>query len=363
MSSISSSSNLKSLNSVAPVAGNITLISSDNSVTFTPGVGQLDVKATGGGGGGITNIDGDSGSATGATVTITGGTSGAVFTGAGDTVTTTFDYLSLPDSTSTSFGVINISGDTFMHAIPGLASHNLGIYQQALENVSTGFNNIALGFASQQAVQDGTNNVSVGTVALVTTVSGTHNAAFGTSALQMLGNGNNNTAIGAYAGSVYAAAESNNILIGSNGVGGESNTIRIGVGNNFSDPTNCLIAGIFGATVTGSAVLIDSTGLMGTVVSSERYKKDIVDLADESSAVMDLRPVSFAYKSSPDGMRTSGLIAEEVEKILPRLVVKDKQGITESVMYHELPVLLLNEMKKMSARIESLEAQLGKSSN
>jgi hypothetical protein len=54
-----------------------------------------------------------------------------------------------------------------------------------------------------------------------------------------------------------------------------------------------------------------------------------------------------------------GLIAEEVEKVFPELVVH-KDGQPETVRYHELPALLLNEIQKLVKRVEFLESQLAK---
>jgi len=71
---------------------------------------------------------------------------------------------------------------------------------------------------------------------------------------------------------------------------------------------------------------------------------------------MKLRPVTFIYKESPQWNRT-GLIAEEVLEIMPELVANNAEGQPESVKYHELPVLLLNEIQKLLKRIEALEAR------
>lgn len=352
MSSIVLGSGIKTLNGVTPLSGSFTLISSDNSITFTPGAGELDLVAVGGGGG-ITTIDGDSGSATGSTVTITGGSSGSIYTASGSTVTQSFNAINLPDTSATTIGVITFQDGSdnarpFIHAAGGGASDNnntwvggnAGSFTLDFENVSM----VGVGFDSLTSLA----GQGAG-------IPNTH-TAIGAYSLGSLVGGTGNIAVGYRAGVNYTGSESDNILIGSEGIAADSGTMRLG----SASITSSYMTGVFGATVTGSAVLMDSDGLMGTVVSSERYKQDIVDLADESSDVMKLRPVSFAYKSSPTGVRSSGLIAEEVEQILPRLVVRGKDGLTESVMYHELPVLLLNEMKKMSARIEALEAQLGK---
>ena len=70
---------------------------------------------------------------------------------------------------------------------------------------------------------------------------------------------------------------------------------------------------------------------------------------DESSeAILALKPVTFRYKQEldPDGIPQFGLIAEEVEKVDPNLVVRDEQGKPYSVRYEAVNAMLLNEFLK-----------------
>lgn len=171
--------------------------------------------------------------------------------------------------------------------------------------------------------------------------------------------GSYNIATGTNAGSALSQGSNYNIDIGSPGTAGDANTIRIG------DPTNhtkAFIAGIFGATVTGSPVMVDpTTGQLGVASSSARYKQGIQDVADSSDALMQLRPVSFHYKQGqemgPDRCNMAS-IAEEVAKIYPELVVYRKDGQAESVQYTELLALLLNELQKEHRRIEEQKQQI-----
>lgn len=139
----------------------------------------------------------------------------------------------------------------------------------------------------------------------------------------------------------------------------ESNTIRIGTNGTGSGQQNsCFIAGITGVTVTGIAVLCSTSGQLGTVSSSLRFKENVVDMGDESSRLYDLRPVLFNFKEDPEKKMASGLIAEEVDKVMPDLVVYDEDNMPYSVKYHELPAMLLNEIKKLKSRIEELEKRI-----
>ena len=157
---------------------------------------------------------------------------------------------------------------------------------------------------------------------------------------------------------------------------GESATIRIG----DADQTKTFVAGIRGVT-TGAAdaisVMIDSNGQLGTVSSSRRYKEDIHAMSEAASTTSDrlqqLRPVTFRYKQHAPGAETGekpiqyGLIAEEVAEVFPELAVLNEDGQPETVKYHLLAPLLLNEVQKQrealeekDRRVEELEARLAR---
>jgi hypothetical protein len=168
--------------------------------------------------------------------------------------------------------------------------------------------------------------------------------------------GSGNTALGFGAGSAWTVG-SNNIAIGNAGVAGESNTIRIG-----TSQTRTFIAGIRGIRVTKTqAVLVDANGQIGTSRSSIRYKEDVHTMGDASNPLMNLRPVTFRYKEAEsDGSKPIqyGLIAEEVEKVMPDLVIYNAQGTPESVAYETLPSLLLNEYQKQGRELAAAKAKL-----
>ena len=137
-----------------------------------------------------------------------------------------------------------------------------------------------------------------------------------------------------------------NIDIGNIGVAGEANTIRIGkVGTHM----NTFIAGISGVTLPGGVgVIIDANGQLGTVSSSERFKDNIKSMDKASEAILALQPVTFRYthELDPDGIPQFGLVAEQVEKINPDLVARDKEGKAYTVRYEAVNAMLLNEFLK-----------------
>jgi hypothetical protein len=218
----------------------------------------------------------------------------------------------------------------------------------------------------------GTNNTFVGENTGNFTMTGTgRNSVFGSTAFTSNSSGNNNTAIG-YNTLALCATGSNNIAVGSNAGGtlttgsgniyinananssSEANTTRIGISQ-----TQCFVAGIAGVTTSvmdAVPVLISaSTGQLGTISSSVTRKHSIDDMDDASSDIYKLRPVTFVYNGDESNTLQYGLIAEEVNQTFPAIVVKNAQGQPETVQYHVIPVLLLNEMKKQQGTIEEMK--------
>ena len=79
-----------------------------------------------------------------------------------------------------------------------------------------------------------------------------------------------------------------------------------------------------------------------------------------SEALFSLKPVTFRYKKEIDSAGTSqfGLVAEEVEKVNPALVVRDKDGKPYSVRYEQVNAMLLNEFLKEHRKNEEQQATI-----
>jgi hypothetical protein len=252
-------------------------------------------------------------------------------------------------------------------AIPGgYLGQNIGIGGGALAALTTGFYNIAIGVGSLASQNIGIgNNVMVGNASGTLITSGVQNTAVGHDVLfnaaghSGLVTGSFNCAFGVLAGSAWTGAESNNICIGDVSVTGENRTTRIGAFAGGSTPqTACFIQGIRGITTVNNnavAVLVDSAGQLGTISSSRRYKSDIQDMGIDSDKIMQLRPVSFKFHGYDN--RSVGLIAEEVEEIMPELVAHDKDGVIFSCKYQDLIPMLLNELQKLKKEVELLKSK------
>ena len=94
------------------------------------------------------------------------------------------------------------------------------------------------------------------------------------------------------------------------------------------------------------------------MTSSARYKEEIKPMAKASETLFALTPVTFRYKKEidPAGASQLGLVAEDVEKVNPNLVVRDKEGKPYTVRYDQVNAMLLNEFLKEHRKVEELEA-------
>jgi hypothetical protein len=233
-----------------------------------------------------------------------------------------------------------------------IGHRNTAVGGYALRNNTSGSNNTASGYQSL-FLNTGFNNTAVGAYSLKQNSTGSHNTAVGEGALRNVSSGSYNTAVGYRAG--LTTAGSSNILLNNSG-GAENNTLRIGAatGTGARELERAFIAGIRGVTTgvdNAIPVLIDSNGQLGTTSSSRRFKEDIGPMGEVSQALLDLRPVTFRFKEPyADGGKPLqfGLIAEEVAEVFPELVVYDEEGRPETVKYHLLSTLLLNELQKLS---------------
>jgi hypothetical protein len=103
-----------------------------------------------------------------------------------------------------------------------------------------------------------------------------------------------------------------------------------------------------------------TTGLLGHLSSSRRYKEEIKPMNKASEALLGLKPVTFRYKQELDPHRVPmfGLIAEEVEKVNPDLVTRNAKGEAETVRYEAVNAMLLNEFLKAHQRIEEQDERI-----
>ena len=259
---------------------------------------------------------------------------------------------SLYANTTGSYNTASGTGSLFSNTAGN--GNTAGGYQSLYSN--TGYDNTAGGYESLYSNTTGYGDTASGWGSLHSNTTGFFNTVTGYWSMSANTTGSYNIALGSGAGGTLTTG-SYNIDIGNGGMAGEGNTIRIG--NDFE--TRTFIAGIRSRTTgvqDAVPVLVDSAGQLGTVSSSIRFKQDVADMGEATSRLMELRPVTFHYKAHPAGPLQYGLIAEEVEQLMPELVIRDATGQPETVAYHELPAMLLNELQKQQAQIEELQGQV-----
>jgi hypothetical protein len=234
------------------------------------------------------------------------------------------------------------------------------------ENTASGFNallfcttalaNTADGYYALGNNKTGGANTADGDSALTVNVDGFGNTATGYHALSSNTNGSYNIAVGYQAG-LNLTSTTSNIDIGNNGVSGDAGTIRIGAAQ-----ARTFIAGISGVTISpaGAAVFVNSSGQLGTVNSSRRFKEAVQDMGSQSDVLLSLHPVAFHYKHDldPEGTPQFGLIAEEVEQVAPELVLHDTSGQIYSVRYEQVNAMLLNEFLKQHRTVQSQKNEI-----
>jgi hypothetical protein len=263
--------------------------------------------------------------------------------------------------TEQSGGTFNVGIGEQVLALNTSGCHDVAVGRTAMAHNGGGSYDVAIGFDAMVNHTSGDYNVAVGAEALDNSSIGAYNTAVGAQALTATTSGSNNIAVGYWAGISNAAAASNNIDIGNNGNGADSGVIRIGSGQ-----SSAFMAGVRGVKTgnnDASAVVIDSSGQLGTINSSREVKEDIRDMARASQRILDLHPVTFRYRQAfADGGKPVqfGLVAEEVAAVFPELVAYNQAGKPETVKYHVLPALLLNELQRQERELQSQKLALEK---
>ena len=283
----------------------------------------------------------------------------------GNTATGTFALLNnITGWLNTANGALALLSNTV-----GLG--NAAVGYSALSSNIRGGGNTALGSWALEG-STGNSNAAVGVRALGNNTTGEVNTAIGSYALEHLDTpgGNNNIALGYFAGGNVINGI-NDIFIGNIGPLGENtdeNTIRIGTqvtttefhGFTHNRHVATYIAGISEAGVSGAPVLVSADGQLGIALSAVRFKEAIKPIDTASEGIFALNPVTFRYKEQFDPKREPqfGLVAEEVEKVNPDLVRRDRDGKLQTVRYDAVNAMLLNEFLKEHKKVQEQGATI-----
>ena len=294
----------------------------------------------------------------------------ALTLGVGNTAIGTFSLFSV---TTGNFNTAVGAGSLDLNQ----ADSNTATGTAALLFNTTGAQNTAIGTAALEFNTTGLQNAANGAFALFSNVGGSHNTAVGANAL-FANTASSNTGIGDDALANNSSGQFNVAIgdsAGANSTGDSNIMIGTGSGNNVTTAANvicigssganvdhsCYIGNIFGATIDPATAIIvgtDSSGKLGTVASSQRFKRDIHPIERASESILKLKPVTFHYKTDAKNTPCFGLIAEDVAETSPELVVRDKEGKPYSVRYDQVNAMLLNEFLKARRQIDAQQKQI-----
>lgn len=230
------------------------------------------------------------------------------------------------------------------------------------------FKNVTVSSASSAslgALTTGAGNTNLGAFGFAGLTTGSFNTGLSYDSADTITTGQYNTVMGNTGGGSLTVADQSNILINTTSVAGTTHKLQLGrTGSGTGQNTVTVIAGIAGVTVASSAAVLlntsatDSANQFGTVASSLRYKENVNDMDSQSEIILKMRPVTFNYKNDPEKSKHYGLIAEEVAELTKDLICYDETGQIETISYHLLPGLLLNEIKKQAQRIINLTKRI-----
>ena len=111
-------------------------------------------------------------------------------------------------------------------------------------------------------------------------------------------------------------------------------------------------------TTVGNAFVGNDLSVLGTVnandfnsTSDATRKENVAEIPDALAKVLDLRGVTFDWKNGEGS--SAGVLAQEVEKILPQIVKGDEGNM--SVQYNGIIALLVQAVKELSSEVEELK--------
>ena len=263
-------------------------------------------------------------------------------------------------------GVTNSTavGNSFFGSSAGVLSTGVGnsfFGERSGADNRTGFDNAFFGRSAGELNNFGDGNSFFGTNAGDSNQTGNNNTIIGYLADTGTGGLANATAIGARA----VVAQSNALVLGSiNGVNGATATVSVGIGT--TTPSDRLhVAGDIrvGTGTTGCVKDADGTVLTGSCSSDARLKQAITPFPATLDKLIKLRPVHFLWRAKqyPErafGDRQSyGLIAQEVEEVMPELVTEDEHGY-KVVNYSKLPLMSVQAIKELKSENDKLKKLL-----
>lgn len=282
-----------------------------------------------------------------------------------------------------------------------IAVRNIAIGTNALSRNTSSSNNTAVGYLALECNNGGTNNTAIGVNALSLNTTGIDNTSFGSLSLQYNTTGNNNTALGRYslrcnttgasntavgfcslrsnttavcntaiginAGSCMTTGACNTFIGGFNGAGFETQSGNIfisdGAGNVriFGCSTNGTVG--VGTTTPNTSYKFFTCGSIGAsgdivafVSSDSRLKSNITAIKNPIEKIKQIGGYEFDWNEKQKQYKGHdiGVIAQEIEKILPEIVTTRDDGF-KAVKYDRIVSLLIEAIKELEKRVSNIE--------
>lgn len=228
------------------------------------------------------------------------------------------------------------------------------------------FNNVAVTLNVSATYFKGNGAFLTGVASDLSPAYNTANAAF-TVANAAFGNANATLVVASAGFTVANAAfgNANATLVVASAAFNAANNAGVSVTNDTLSTST--FYPVFTTTTSGAAkanvantklYFVPSTGTLSATVfnslSDIRFKTDIQEF-DGIELLNNVNPISFKWKDT--GVRSYGVIAQELEQTLPELVETNDQGI-KSVSYMPMIAMLIDVVKKQQKEIDKLKTLL-----
>ncbi len=232
------------------------------------------------------------------------------------------------------------------------AISNTLIGTEAGKEITEGDYNTIVGSEAGKGITIGANNTFLGTKSGINNTEGDNNVFVGYESGYSNQSGEKNTFIGYWSGYSNSSGEGN-VFLGYYAGALETGSNKLYINNNGqSTPL------IWGDFDTNNVVIYGGFRSIASYISSdERLKKEIKPLASSLEKVSRLKGVRYEWKRDehPDvGFQEGeqiGLVAQNVEKVLPELVSEDRDGY-KAVSYSRLTAVLVEAIKELKAANE-----------
>ena len=222
-----------------------------------------------------------------------------------------------------------------------------------------------MGYRAGFTQTTGSYNITIGNFTGDAITTAQNNTLMGYGSGSGITTGSNNTVLGMQAGASLTTGASN-ILIGKEANVSSSGNSELVIGNAISGIANN--TGLIYPPGGGNMYQASNSSTWAQT-SDERIKKNIVDNNEGLSKLKDIQVRNFEYRTedevtelpshlavNQEGIQL-GVIAQEIEKVLPEVVVTESSGV-KTVDTDNLTWYLINAVKELSTQVDELKAKL-----